>query len=212
MVLGGLFFPMMLVAVVLPGAHWSMRAALARSFSLHVGARPYASESPRSGLDTMSSPLRRARDFVARPCLPSVHASCMEQRNKNLRASSSLAVCAIETFRAVRSSVRTTSLQFQYSRHWRIVAALCVLIVFVKLSWSCGRFSSRRVHTTPSSSCFWQAPACTHVRHSLFDLVVELRLSLGRRLSPSSSSRDRVSSSFPNKRRTCPCSFVRHQP
>lgn len=117
MVLDDLFFPMMLVAIVLPGAHCSMRAALARSFSLHVGARPCVSESPWSGLDIMSSPVRGARDFVARPCLPSVHVSCMEQRNKNLLASSSLAVHAVETSRAVRSSVRTTSLQFQYSHH-----------------------------------------------------------------------------------------------
>jgi hypothetical protein len=34
-----------------------------------------------------------------------------------LHASNSLAVRAVETSRVLRSSVRTTSLQFQYSRH-----------------------------------------------------------------------------------------------
>jgi hypothetical protein len=120
---------------------------------------------------------------VLPPQLPLVRAFFSSARQDIVPCCSSLlnrllVVCAIETFRAVRSSVRTTSLQFQYSRHWRIVAALCVLAVFVKLSWSCCHFSSRRVHTTPPPSYFWQAPTCAHAHHPLFDLVVELRLSL----------------------------------
>jgi hypothetical protein len=59
---------------------------------------------------------------VLPPQLPLVRAFFSSARQDIVPCCSSLlnrllVVCAIETFRAVRSSVRTTSLQFQYSRH-----------------------------------------------------------------------------------------------
>jgi hypothetical protein len=57
-----------------------------------------------------------------------------------------------------------------------MATALYSSLLSVKLSWSCGHFSLRRVHTTLSSSCCWQALVCVRARHPLLDLVVELHL------------------------------------
>jgi hypothetical protein len=76
---------------------------------------PAPSAAPSSLLSSLC-----ARRLFARPLLLPAHgppSSSPPRHEVSLRASSSLAVRAVETSRAVRSSVRTTCLQFQYSSH-----------------------------------------------------------------------------------------------
>jgi hypothetical protein len=83
-----------------------------------LGSRPsllvlhFAHGTPANLVDLACLPTPSS-DLAQVAAVTLLSASC----SPLLRASNSLAVRAVETSRAVRSSVRTTSLQFQYFRY-----------------------------------------------------------------------------------------------